>query len=183
MKFNSKKTALLLIDVQNDYWEFPQTPEPKLLSNLTQILNFCRNKGFLIIHVQHISLKKGKYFQSQTKGVEIKAEVSPLVDEISIFKHTPGCFFETSLEETLKKHEIEDIIITGLQTHHCCDTTCREASAHGYNVTIIGDAVGTFDIEGIDNKTIPRELLQYVTLSILAEGFATCINTSELINS
>lgn len=59
---------------------------------------------------------------------------------------------------------IENVFITEMQTHLCCDTTTREASARGYQTMVIKEGVRTFDIKGVDGEMIPRETIQYITL-------------------
>jgi nicotinamidase-related amidase len=110
---------------------------------------------------------------------DIREEIKPLENEPVVIKRTPGSFFNTNLEELLKNREIENVIITGMMTNHCCDTTTREASARGYKTMVINDCVRTFDLKGIDGKLIPRETIQYVTLSIL-QGFAKIVSLDDL---
>ena len=80
----------------------------------------------------------------------------------------------------IQKKAIVHVIITGMKTNHCCDTTTREASARGYNTMIISEGVRTFDLKGIDGEMIRRETIQYITLSIL-QGFAKCISTQKFL--
>jgi nicotinamidase-related amidase len=170
----SNKTALLIIDVQNFYWN-TETHE-EYIANLKNIIEDARKRGLFVVYVIHVwgDNPKDKIF-------DIREEIRPLSEEPIVVKHTPGSFYDTNLQELLVSRKIENVIITGMKTNHCCDTTTREASARGYKTFVINEGVRTFDLEGIDGKMIPRETIQYVTLSIL-KGFAQCITTEEYMN-
>lgn len=172
-KLKRNHTALIVIDVQNFYWN-DETHE-EYIACLQTILKDAREKELHIIFVKHV-------FGENPEDIifDIRDEVKPLEGEPIVIKRTPGSFYNTNLEEVLKGKNIETVIITGMKTNHCCDTTTREASARGYQTMIINEGVRTFDLEGIDGKIIPRETIQYVTLSIL-QGFAKCISMEKYL--
>ena len=172
-KLKSNSTALIVIDVQNFYWE--KESHDEYIENLQKIIEATRNKGLHVVYVKHV------WGDSPDDDIfNIRQEIKPQENEAIVFKRTPGSFFNTNLEEILKSKDIKNVIITGMKTNHCCDTTTREASARGYNTMIISEGVRTFDLKGIDGEIIPRETIQYVTLSIL-QGFAKCISTQEFL--
>lgn len=161
------KTALLVIDVQNFYWKDESHDE--YIKTMQELLDFSRKEGVTIIYVKHV------WGNSPEDSIfNIREEIEPQAGEQVVIKRTPGSFFDTGLEELLKSKGIENIIITGMKTNHCCDTTTREASARGYKTYVMSDGVRTFDITGIDGNVIPRETIQYVTLAIL-QGFAKVV--------
>ncbi len=173
MQLDSNRTALLVIDVQNFYWE--KESHEEYIKNLQLILKEARNKGLHIIYVKHV------WGESLEDSIfDIREEIKPQAGEEIVVKRTPGSFFQTNLEEVLKQKEIQNVIITGMKTNHCCDTTTREASARGYHTMVISEGVRTFDLEGIDGKMISRETIQYATLSIL-QGFAKIISMEEFL--
>lgn len=172
-KFNSHKTALIIIDVQNFYWE-NETHE-EYIANLQKILSDARRRKLYVIHVKHVWGD-----DLEDKKFDIREEITPLVDEPIVVKRTAGSFFQTNMDELLKSRGIENVFITGMQTHLCCDTTTREASARGYQTMVIKEGVRTFNIKGVDGEMIPRETIQYVTLSIL-QSFGKCISTEEYL--
>ncbi len=170
---DSHKTALIIIDVQNFYWD-NETHE-EYTANLQKILADARRRKLYVIHVTHVwgdNLEDKKF--------DIREEITPLKDEPIVVKRTAGSFYQTNLEELLKSRGIENIFITGMQTHLCCDTTIREASARDYQTMVIKEGVRTFDIKGVDGELIPRETIQYITLSIL-QSFGKCISTAEYL--
>ncbi|MFZ5969364.1 MAG: cysteine hydrolase family protein [Bacillota bacterium] len=183
-RLQSDKTALLVIDVQWDFWRWklPQVPPEYLLTNLKKMIQFCRNEGIKVIYMKHISQNDwSEYFIEGTEGVEIMEEIKHLPEDIIVTKHTPGGFFGTDLHEILQKQGIENIVITGLQTDHCCDTTTREAHALGYRTYFIEDCTATFDVTGRKGERISREEIQRVEIAVLSSGFATCLTTDEFI--
>jgi nicotinamidase-related amidase len=137
---------------------------------MQELIATAREKGLFLIYVKHVWGDNPSDPQ-----FDIRWEIAPMEQEPVVVKRTPGSFYRTNLEELLKANGIENIIITGMKTNHCCDTTTREASARGYKTIVINDCVRTFDIVGIDGNAVPRETVQYVTLSIL-QGFAECIS-------
>lgn len=167
----SQKTALIVIDVQNFYWR--EESHEEYIKNLKDIIEHARKNGLHVIYVKHV-------WGDDPSDVifNIREEIKPQDTESTVIKRTPGSFFHTDLEELLQSKGIENVIITGMKTNHCCDTTTREACARGYKTLIIKEGVRTFDLKGIDGQVIPRETIQYVTLSIL-QGFAECISTED----
>lgn len=175
-----EKMALLVIDVQWDYWKLklPQVPPATLLPKLKELISFCRSKNIKIIYVKHISPNQNsKYFREGTEGVEIMEEIKPQDGDEVIIKHMPGAFFNTSLQDILQEKGIENLIITGMMTDHCCDATAREAYALGYRNYFISDCTATFDLKDIHGQKISREEVQRVALAILSNGFAACLDT------
>lgn len=170
---DSNKTALIIIDVQNFYWD-NETHE-EYIANLHKILEDARRRKLHVIHVRHVW---GDNYED--KKFDFRDEVKPLVGESIVTKLTAGAFYNTNMEALLKSKGIENVIITGMQTHLCCDTTTREASARDYQTMVIKEGVRTFNIKGVDGEMIPRETIQYITLSIL-QNFAKCISTEEYL--
>lgn len=123
------KTALLLVDIQNDYF-----PNGKMeLRNAVeaseyarQLLQYFRQTNQPIFHIQHVSFgDHATFFLPNTEGVHIHESVRPLQNETVILKHYPNSFRETNLLQKLQKLKIERIIICGMMTHMCIDATVR----------------------------------------------------------
>jgi len=181
MNTTNNKTALLVIDVQNDYWVPPRRPRDKFLNALRELIDYAHDKGILVIYIKHASLKKGKgRFQEGTPGFAIHSSVRPAEDDIIIVKHTPGAFYETNLGEILQLNNIENLIISGMQTQKCCDTTTREASARKYNCYFVTDAVETFNLFDHNGDIIGRDEIARATFATLKNGFANVVSFEEL---
>lgn len=142
--------ALLLIDIQNDY--FPggkcELSEPeKALENAFKALTIFRSRGLPVIHVQHINTQKGAaFFLPDTHGAGTHEALSPAPDEDVIIKHVPNSFYKTNLHEIIIKKGISELIVCGMMTHMCIDTTVRAAMDYLIPVTLIHDACATKDL-------------------------------------
>jgi nicotinamidase-related amidase len=144
-----KKSVLLVIDVQVGLFSienFPIHEEEGLIQNILKLIKKARNAKVKIIFVQHNS-SKGELLETETKNWEIHPMLKPREEDIVIQKFQSDSFFETNLDKELKKDKISHVIITGLMTPMCIDTTVRSAFSHGYEVTLIQDAHSTIDSE------------------------------------
>ena len=106
--------------------------DKEYIANLHKILEDARRRELHVIHVRHVW---GDNYED--KIFDFREEVKPLANEPIVTKLTAGSFYQTNLEELIKSKGIENVIITGMQTHLCCDTTTREASARGYQIIYI----------------------------------------------
>lgn len=145
------KTALILIDIQNDY--FPKGANELVGSNdaslkAKEILTKFRNKNDLVVHIRHLSTRAGSaFFIPNTFGAEVHENVKPLKEEKVIVKHYPNSFRETDLLQYLKENEIGHLVIAGMMTHMCVDATTRAAKDLDFTIEVIGDACATKDLE------------------------------------
>jgi len=150
-------TALILIDIQNDYFEngtMPLVGSEKASLNAQQILNKFRAEGLPVIHIQHIAARPNStFFLPATKGSEIHDNVKPKENEKVIVKHFPNSFRETELLEYLRSKNITDLVICGMMTHMCVDATVRAAKDYGFNCIVISDACATRDLV-INGETV-----------------------------
>ncbi len=131
--------------------------------------------------MQHARRDPGKGgFQPGTEGFEVHDSVRPLADEPRVVKHEASSFYETGLDELLQAGGIDTVVISGMQTQKCCDTTTREAKARGYKCFFVTDAVETFDLRGPDGNVVDRDEIARVTFAALHNGFATVVTLDEL---
>ncbi|UFU00918.1 cysteine hydrolase [Radiobacillus kanasensis] len=149
------KKALLVIDVQKAMFEEGNEvyKGDNLLKNLDYLLTKARSVEMPIFYIQHNEAAGGT-LEHGTEGWEVHSEISPAEEDILIQKRTPDSFFQTSLEEELKKFGIEHLIITGIQTEVCVDTTCRRAFSLGFKVTLVSDTHSTWNSEDITAEQI-----------------------------
>ncbi|WP_202182987.1 cysteine hydrolase family protein [Chitinophaga solisilvae] len=178
----SHKKALLIIDVQNDYFKGGkmELSEPDVAAaNISLILAESRKKGIPVIHVQHAATEG--FLVANTTGAEIHASVRPVAGEKIITKHYPNSFRETTLAEYLKAAGITDLVITGMMTHACVDATTRAAKDLGFNCTVIADACATRDLE-VNHQLVPAAEVQRSLMGALAFYYAAIVNTKEYLN-
>jgi isochorismate hydrolase len=172
------KTALLVIDMQ---CYFRELAEP-ILGNVLSLIENCREKGVRILFTRHghrdLSkdggmLRKwwGELIVYGTREWELIEELNPAETEPIIDKNRYSAFFNTGLDEQLRSLDVEDLIISGVMTNCCCETTARDAFVHDYRVFFVADATATADEE-----------LHLSSLKNLAYGFAYIVETKDLCN-
>nr|WP_320027115.1 cysteine hydrolase family protein [uncultured Acetobacterium sp.] len=180
------KKALILIDIQNDYFKggrFELNHSDKAALNAKNVLADFRKKDLPIFHIQHVNLRDdAPFFIAATEGVQINSLVSPLPDETLIIKHTPDSFFNTDLLPLLNEMEIKELVICGMMSHMCVDTTVRSAKRLGFEIELLSDACTTRDLLW-ENTLIPAEMVHATFMAALQNTFAVVKNTSNFIKS
>lgn len=140
--------ALLVIDVQNDYFpdgKFPLWNTDKVLANIVQIIERAKADLISVIFVQHVV--KGEqppFFGEDTPGVEIHPlllAVSP--ESLVVEKRHADSFLETTLEEMLQKLDITELLVCGMMTHNCVTHTAISQAAEKYGITVLPDCCTT----------------------------------------
>ena len=178
------KTALLIIDIQNDYFEdgtMTLIDSERTAENARLLLDKFRDEGSPIIHIQHIATNPtATFFLPDTKGVEIHNLVKPLPTEKIIIKHFPNSFRETELLDYLKSNKIENLVICGMMTHMCIDATTRGAKDFGYNCILIGDACTTKDLE-INGETVKAKEVHNSFLAALNYYYSNVLSTKDFL--
>ncbi|MFC3886180.1 cysteine hydrolase family protein [Bacillus songklensis] len=169
------ETALLLIDVQNDYFpggkmELDRSEETAC--NAKKVLDHFRRKKLSILHIQHLSTREGaNFFLPDTNGCEFHELVIPQEDEFIIQKHFPNSFRDTGLLSTLKKKNVQHLVIAGMMSHMCVDSTVRAAFDLGFRCTVIEDACTTRDLS-LYEKQIPALTVHQSIMAALSGLYA-----------
>ena len=163
-----KKTALLVIDVQNLLVDGKPFDIEIVLKNIKSLIEGCREKKVEIIYVQHTDMEADGELQVGTYEWQIHNNVKPNEDEVVFRKNYNSSFRKTDLKDYLDKKEIESLIITGMQTEYCIDTTCRVAFEYGFDIIIPEKTNTTFDKE----KIKASEIYEYHNYSIFKDRFA-----------
>ena len=176
------KKALLIIDVQNDYFEGGRSELHNplaALGNIEKILGAFRKENLPVIHVQHINTRVGAaFFLPDTEGVLIHKSLLPQDNEHIVIKHAPNSFLKTNLLTIIKANDIEELVICGMMTHMCIDTTTRACMDYNIKVTLLEDACATKNLS-FNGKTIPAETVQATFMASLNDMFAKVIKTNE----
>lgn len=164
------KTALLLIDIQNDY--FPggkmELVEPLAAARkAAQLLQCFRDHKQPTVHIQHVSIRPGAtFFLPGDRGTDIHDVVAHFEGEPLVQKHYPNAFRETNLLELLQGWQVERLVITGMMTHMCVDATTRAAADLGFRLIVAEDACATRDLQYGDT-VIPAEWVHKAFLAAL----------------
>ena len=103
-------------------------------------------------------------------GTQIIEELTPHETDHMVMKKAYGAFFQTPLDRILRNLSIRTMVMTGVATNFCVETTTREAVAYGYDIILVNDATATFDPEG-----------HQATLKVIATGFGEVMSTEEVL--
>ena len=176
---NPKTSALLVIDMQN---YFSSMAHP-ILPTLLQTIRLCRRASIPVIFTRHSHKStgpdgdhgmlaewwNGDLIIDGTVEAELISELDRKQDDLVVEKNTYSAFRNTGLEEQLRERGVEEVIVTGVMTNLCCETTAREAFVRGFRVFFSTDATATSD-----------EDLHEATLKNLAFGFAYLLDCNTL---
>ncbi len=182
---NAQSKALVIIDIQNDYFEggkMPLVGSDEAAKKAGEVLTYFRNEGLPVIHIQHISNREGAgFFLPETFGAEIHESVKPISGEKVIEKHYPNSFIETELHAYLSVNNISDLVICGMMTSMCVDATVRAAKDLGYNCELVADACAAPNIE-FGGQTINGKDVNIAIVGALNYYYAKVLNASNLID-
>lgn len=177
------KTALLVIDIQKDYFEggkYPLVNPLAAAKKAYELLQCFREHGGRHVHIQHISLKPdASFFVKGDSGSDIHDSVAHFEGEPIVYKHYPNSFRETDLLEMLKGWGVERVVVTGMMTHMCVDATARAAADFGFQVMIAEDACATRDLQ-FGGTTIPADLVHKSFLAAL-KSYGKVMKAEEII--
>lgn len=152
----TQNTALLVIDVQMDMFREanPVAMGPQLLETLKSLIARARQAGAPVIYVQH-SGRPG-FLEEGTSGWNIHPAVAPELGDIVIHKKSPCSFRGTNLGAELDSRGITNVVITGIQSEMCVDTTTRSAFNFGYKAVLVEDGHSTFNTPDLSAGAISR---------------------------
>lgn len=181
----SDTTALILIDVQDGFHNLAhwggRRNNPDAEHNMARLLAHWREQKRPIFHVQHMSTTPNSPLRPNQAGNAIQKIVAPIGDEPVIQKSVNSAFIGTDLEARLRENGIESVVIVGLITNHCVETTARMAGNLGFDTIVVEDATATFDRVGHDGTHYPAETIHAMSLSNLNGEFATIVKTGQLL--
>jgi Amidases related to nicotinamidase len=179
------KEALLLIDIQNDYFpggKMELVSMEEAAKKAGELLKAFRTADKPVFFIKHMSTRSdATFFIPGTQGTDIHSSVSPLPDETVIEKHFPNSFLQTELLSVLKESEVTDLIICGAMSHMCIDTTVRAAKELGFKCTLIADACATRNLK-FGEEILPAQTVHASFMAALDGMFATIMTANEYLN-
>jgi nicotinamidase-related amidase len=184
MHLNIDKSALLVIDMQHFFLD-PASPTftcggLAILPNIKLLIKIFRQTGRPVIYTKHVHHPggldagimdwwwEGKCIEGSPES-EIHPELKPLPDEKVVLKHRYSSFYNTDLETVLRCMKVEDLVISGIMTNMCCESTARDAYYRDYRVFFPADATGSIN-----------EDMHLASLLNLAFGFAYVNSAAEI---
>lgn len=184
-KLLSENTVLVNIDLQNCFVDNANRGR-EVVDRINRLAAVCRNAGILVIHTRHVvrpnhsnigilgqlvpKVRDGMLDDgSESAAFHADLQVDPT--DVLLTKPRFGAFYGTDLEVILRSRGIDSVIITGITTDVCCDTTAREANARDFKVFFLSDATTT---------SRPPES-QRVTLELISALFGQVLTTEAMI--
>ena len=175
-----QKTALVLVDLQNDYFpggRWTLEGVDQAAAQASKLLEVFRAYQLPIIHVQHInSAAEAPFFVEDTAGADIHPKVSPEDGEEVVIKNQVNSFQGTDLNRLLKDKGIESIVICGAMSHMCVDAITRAGKDFGYHCTVIHDGCATLAME-FNGISVPAEHVHAAFMAALEFGYADVFST------
>lgn len=178
--------ALLVVDVQQgfddaDYWG-PRN-NPTCEDNIAALLDEWRARGRRVVFVRHDSAEAASPLRPGQPGHAFKPVLSGEPD-LLVTKQVNSCFHgEPDLDAWLRAHGLSGVVITGITTNHCCETTARVGGNLGHLVLFALDATHTFDRRSPDGTEVAADELARITATNLHGEFATLVNTQQLLSA
>jgi nicotinamidase-related amidase len=189
-------TALIIIDVQESFRHrltWPARSNPEVVSNVAHLVAAARASGDLVVWVLHAAPGSGTPFDPASGHVRMMDPLTPLAGEPVLTKTSRNAFTTTSLQRILTTSGVREVVICGIQTEQCCESTARLAADLGYTVTFVTDGTATFPIPHWDapaDRELDEILADPRTLStaeivarteyVLAGRFATIRSVADL---
>lgn len=188
------RTALINVDMQKCFVEGGPLASPdglSLVDRINRLSEVCRDAGILVVHTRVWMRPDGANLgvmgelvppfivELYTEGAETAELHSALVVEdhdVIINKPRYGAFYGTDLELVLRSHGVDTVVITGIATNICCETTAREAAQRDFRVFFLSDGTATKEMGGV-----PAEDLQRATCASLGMVFAQVATIDEVI--
>jgi nicotinamidase-related amidase len=186
LELDPAAAALLVIDMQNFFLD-PASPTftcggLAVLPNVKKLIAAFRRQGRPVIYTRHVHHPDGLdvgimgwWWEGRclegTPESEIDVGIAPLPGEKVIIKHRYSAFYNTDLETVLRCLGVEDLVLCGIMTNLCCESTARDAYYRDHRVFFPADATGSVSEE-----------MHLATLLNLSFGFASVLTTDELID-
>lgn len=175
-------TAVLSIDVQQSFPARPYWREdgvPAFRRNITRLIEGATERGWPVVRILH---EDGDGPFAADSGLVKPLDWMPQTHAVEFVKHVHNAFTDTGLDRWLRTRGIRKLIVTGIRTEQCCETTTRVASDLGYDVDFVSDATLTFPM------TDPRSGRQFSAAEIrertelvLRDRFARIVTVEEAL--
>lgn len=183
----SSDTALLVIDAQESFRQRPDdwaaTANPAVLDNIALLVDHARTVGDPVVWITHSEPGTGGVFDPALGFVRVIGELAPADDEAAVTKTTINAFTSTDLQERLQGAGIRRVVICGIRTEQCCETTARVAADLGFEVEFVTDATTTSAIpsHGALAAVSGDDIMRRTESILSARGFATITDTKTRI--
>ncbi|GMA99531.1 cysteine hydrolase family protein [Pelosinus sp. IPA-1] len=168
--------VLLVVDVQNALIKAHPHNGQRVIENIKKLILSARDNQKEVIYVRHDD-GKGTDLEKGTNGWQIYNEIAPNNSEFIVEKEYNSSFHKTGLRDYLESKDIDTIILVGLQTEYCIDTTLKSAFDYGYKIIIPKETNSTFDNEYLSGE----KLYEFYNYKIWNKRFANVLPMDDVI--
>lgn len=161
-----KDIALLVVDIQNALVLAGPFAAEEVIGNIKRLISICRENNVEVIYIQHND-EIGGELEPNSDGWKIYGEICPNANERAICKNYNSAFKDTNLKEYLENKCINQLIIVGMQTDYCIDTTCKVAFEYGYKLIIPEKTNTTFN----NGNILAKDLYEHYNFNIFNGRF------------
>jgi biuret amidohydrolase len=195
-----QKTALIVVDMQKDFLEFPSLARRAaqvILPNLRRALAFCRKSEIRVVYTTHVhrhdgsdlglfaisapKIASGAILADGSPGAEIHPAIAPLARDVIIKKHRYSAFYGTDLEIVLRGMGVDTVVIAGVTTENCCHATARDAFFRDYRVVFLSDATGAHEYLDVGQGGMSGDEVHQAVLVVLSNNTADVLSTDDFI--
>ena len=179
--------ALIVIDVQQGFddpsWGARDNPDAE--QNIGRLIAAWADAARPIVLVRHDSNESASPLAAGSPGNALKDSVADAPHDLFVTKQVNSAFYgEPDLHAWLQARGIRQLVITGIQTNMCVETTARMAGNLGYEVTVPLDATHTFDLEGPGGiRLTAAELARATAANLDGGGFARVVTTDDVLGA
>ena len=178
-------TALIVVDVQRGFDEtthWGRRNNPDADANIAALTAAFASAGQPIVYVQHSSTDPHSPLHRDHPGHAFKDYLEQVNPNLIVTKSVNSSFHGTpDLHAWLQHEHVTELVVCGITTNHCCETTARVAGNLGYDTIFAFDATHTFDRTGPDGRTLTADALTHATCTNLHEEFATVMTTAAIV--
>ncbi len=176
------RSALINIDTQQsffhrDFWQ--EDDVPAFQQAISRLISGCQDLGIPVVDIFHVA-NEGPFSPAcgYVKAMPFLAHQA----DVTFHKHVHNAFTDTGLDRWLRTRDINHLIICGIRTEQCCETTTRVASDLGYRVSFVSEAMLTFPMQW-KGVTLDAATLRHRTETVLAGRFAEIQTVAECLET
>ncbi len=179
------KAALIVVDVQKAFHDagfWGRRNNPQCEKNIETLIAHWRESGRPVVFVRHDSTNTSSLLHPSSPGNQFQDIISGEPDLLVVKSVNSSFHGAPDLHQWLQQEGITELVVCGITTNHCCETTARVGGNLGYQVFFALDATHTFDRESPDGEVIAADTLATITATNLHGEFAT-VTTAEALTT
>lgn len=180
------KSCLIVIDVQESFRHRPYSTErdmPAYLAAQNALIAGCVAQGIPVIRILHVdgpTVASNPFALESGHVVPLKG-LTDFAPAATFYKHRHSALVGTGLDVWLTSNGIQRIIVSGIRTEQCCETTTRHASDLGWSVDFCVDATLTYDMQRPDGSPLNAADIKARTATVLKDRFATLCTVEQAL--